>query len=324
MITSHSFRPGPSCIKDCMIVMGLALLMTASSSSNGSALDEGPKGTQEAFATPQLAIDALVSHVRSSSTEGIMKVLGPDADRIVSSGDPTADQAARERFLAAYDEAHETTQEGESQAVLIIGEDRFPFPIPLVKEEATWRFDAAAGEEEILNRRIGENELSVIKVMQAYVDAQREYATLDRDGMGVQYARRLLSSEGKKDGLYWPVSEGEGESPLGPLVAGARAEGYEARSGSPAPYHGYVFRILEEQGSDASGGSMSYVVNGRMIGGFGLITAPAEYGNSGVMTFMINHDGTVYEKDLGPETSELAGKITVFNPDASWKKVTSE
>ena len=287
----------------------------------GWAQERARKSSRQSFTSPELAIDALVSSIRTGATGGVLKVLGPEAQRIVSSGDPTADQAARERFLAAYDEGHQMTQEGDNRAVLIIGKDDFPFPIPLVREGSAWHFDAQAGEEEILNRRIGKNELHAIEVMRAYVDAQREYAEVDRDGHGVQYARKLVSSDGKKDGLSWPAAEGEPESPFGPLVAQARAEGYAARSGRPEPYHGYLFKILTAQGKDAAGGAMDYVVAGRMIGGFGLVAAPAEYGNSGVMTLIVNHDGIVFQKDLGPETSRIAAEMTVFNPDSGWIKV---
>lgn len=284
----------------------------------------GAGGGAKSFASPDLAIDALVSSVRSGTSESIIKVLGPDAKRIVSSGDPTADQAVREKFLAAYDEGHQTTPEGDGRMVLVIGKDEFPFPIPLVKDQAAWRFDAKAGEEEILNRRIGKNELSAVEAMRAYVDAQREYAENDRDGRGVQYAQKLLSTEGKKDGLYWPVGEGETDSPLGPLVAAARMEGYAARSGSPAPYHGYTFKILKGQGKAAVGGEMSYVVGGRMIAGYGLLATPAEYGNSGVMSFIVNYDGIVFEKDLGPDTADLGARISKYDPDSTWTKTSGQ
>lgn len=276
---------------------------------------------ERAFASPDLAVEALAAIVRSGGTGEILAILGPDAIRIASSGDAVADQAARQRFLAAYDEGHKTAPDGEDRATLVIGKDEFPFPIPLVKVGANWHFDAKAGEEEILNRRIGANELSTIEVMRAYVEAQGEYALEDRDGKGIQYAQKLLSSDGKKDGLYWPVSDGEPESPLGPLVAGVSAEGYKVRSGTPSPYHGYVFRILKAQGKSADGGELDYVAGGRMIGGFGLIAAPASYGNSGVMTFVINHDGIVFEQDLGANTTKLAAGIKRFDPDQNWKKV---
>jgi hypothetical protein len=263
------------------------------------------------------AVDALVASIRTGKTADILKVLGADAKKIVSSGDDTSDRAARQLFLSAYDESHRTSTPSDSQATLIVGKDDFPFPIPLVKKTGCWQFDVKAGKQEILDRRIGNNELRAIETMHAYVDAQYEYASEDRDGKGDQYAQKLLSSEGKRDGLYWPVHEGEAESPLGSLIAGARAEGYAARSAAPAPYHGYVFRILKAQGQEAAGGAMDYVAGGRMIGGFGLVAVPAEYGNSGVMTFIVNHDDKVFQKDLGPETAALAAQIKEFDPDAT-------
>jgi len=284
----------------------------------------GTASVQTTFKSPQDATDALVAAIKSDKTDELVSILGPEGQKLASSGDPVADEAARTRFATAYDENHELKQEGDARAVLIVGKDDFPFPIPLVAEEGAWRFDTAAGAEEILNRRIGENELAAIEVMRAYVDAQREYAEADRDGKGDQYARKFVSTEGKKDGLYWPAAAGEPDSPLGPLLANARAEGYAARSGHPEPYHGYLFKILTAQGDNATGGERDYIVNGRMIGGFALVAAPAEYGNSGVMTFIVNHDGVVFQKDLGPDTSDLVTEMTTFNPDATWSEVKSE
>lgn len=277
---------------------------------------------QATYASPQEAVDALVTAAKSGELEAIVKVLGEKGRDIASSGDPVADTAARDRFLSAYDETH-TINGGDSRATLVVGKDDFPFPIPLVNDGGKWRFDTAAGREEILDRRIGENELAAIETARTYVDAQREYAEIDRDGKGPQYARRLLSNEGKTDGLYWPTAEGEAESPLGPLVAEARAEGYRKRHGGPTPYHGYLFRVLTKQGKDAPGGARDYVVGGRMIGGFGLVAAPADYGNSGIMTFIVDQDGNVFQKDLGEDTDEIAADMTTFNPDASWRLVSS-
>lgn len=277
-------------------------------------------GEEAAFQSPQAAVDALVAAVKAGSTAKIVAVLGPEGEKLASSGDDVADAAARQRFLAAYDEAHEA-KESDGRAILIIGKDEYPFPIPIVADAGAWRFDTEAGEEEILDRRIGQNELSAIQVLKAYVDAQREYAEADRDGKGVQYAQRLLSSEGKQDGLYWPTAENAPDSPFGPLIAEAHAEGYRKTSDSPQPYHGYLFRVLTAQGKNAAGGERDYVVNGRMLGGFGLIAVPVEYGNAGVKTFMVNQDGVVFEKDLGEEAADEVDAITRFDPDASWAKV---
>ena len=224
----------------------------------------------------------------------------------------------RQRFLSAYDAKHSIKAE-ENKATLILGADDFPFPIPLVNNRTGWEFDPAAGRLEILYRRIGRNELDAVQTSLAYVDAQNEYAEKDRAGEGVgTYAQRIVSGPGKKDGLFW--RDDRDPSPLGELAAQASAEGYKVGE-QAAPYHGYYYRILKGQGSNAPGGALNYVVKGKMIGGFGLIAYPAEYGNSGVMTFMVNHAGTVYQKDLGPRTESIAKRAYLFDPDQTWKKV---
>ena len=247
--------------------------------------------------------------------------LGRDAEDIVSSGDPVADADILKRFVAAYDAKHTVDMDGENAAVLVIGQEEFPFPIPLTRKKKKWWFDTGAGRDEILYRRIGRNELDVIQAMLAYVDAQDEYAERNPAGAGVGvYAQRIVSREGKKDGLYWPTKQGEVESPLGALVAAASAGGYRV-GGTPAPFHGYYFRVLTRQGENAPGGELDYVVNGKMTGGFALVAYPARYANSGVMTFEVNHDGGVFQKDLGSGTEQLAKSITSFDPDPTWKKV---
>lgn len=282
-------------------------------------LSNGAMARQATYATPKDAFEALLAAVKSGNVDKIAAVLGPQGRALANSGDEVADQSAREGFIAAYDKKHEIEQKGDTTATLILGNVDFPFPIPLVASNGKWRFDTTAGADEILNRRIGENELAAIAVMHAYVDAQREYAEVDHDGKGVQYARRLLSSDNKKDGLYWPNAEGEAESPFGPLIANARAEGYSRHAGAPTPYHGYLFRMLNAQGKDAKDGERNFIEGGRMIGGFGLIAVPAKYGNSGIMTFIVNQDGTVYQRDLGPATIKAAAAVKSFNPDATWK-----
>ena len=218
-----------------------------------------------------------------------------------------------------YDAKHSIKTEGNRRATLVLGPDDFPFPIPLVSTRTGWEFDADEGRIEILYRRIGRNELDVIQTCLAYADAQNEYADKDRgEGAGV-YAQRIVSTPGKKDGLFW--RDDADPSPLGALAAQASAEGYRAQEGGTAPYHGYYFRILKAQGSDAPGGALNYVVKGKMIGGFAMIAWPAEYGNSGVMTFLVNHAGTVYQKDLGKRTDFVAKRLTLFDPDQTWKKV---
>ena len=277
---------------------------------------------QQSYKSPEDAMGALVKATRDDWPKGVVHVLGPDAAEIVSSGDKVADETTREKFLAAYDAKHQVTMEGDNKAVVIIGSEDFPFPIPLARKGAAWRFDTAAGRLEILYRRIGRNELNAIQACLAYVDAQNEYADKDHgDGVGV-YAQRIVSQPDKKDGLYWPSAAGEEASPLGELIAAANEQGYRARGGGErTPFHGYYYKVLTRQGPAAPGGVQDYVVKGKMIGGFALVAWPAEYGNSGVMTFIVNHNGTVYQKDLGQRTARVAAGMTAFNPDDSWKKV---
>jgi hypothetical protein len=240
----------------------------------------------------------------------------------VRSGDAVADRRGRERFAQSYAEANKVEHQGDAKAVLLVGKGEWPLPIPIVKGAGGWRFDAKQGREELLNRRIGRNELSAVQAMLAYVDAQREYYLRNpRNDKLLHYAQKFDSAPGKRDGLYFPTKAGEKPSPLGPLFASARAAGYRKEGGAlPDPYHGYRYRILRGQGPDAPGGAYDYVVQGRMIGGFALVAWPASYGSSGVMTFIVNHEGVVYEKDLGPATAKSVGKITRFNPDKSWKR----
>jgi hypothetical protein len=279
-------------------------------------------GAQQAFKTPDEAASALVNAAKTGDRKAIVTVLGPDGEDIVSSGDEVADSATRQKFVAAYDAKHQIEMEGDNKAVMVIGLEEFPVPIPLVRKDGVWRFDTAAGREEILARRIGKNELDAIQASLAYVDAQNEYAEKDRTGAGVgTYAQRIISQPGKKDGLYWPTSEGEDASPLGELVAQATAQGYRA-GGGRTPFHGYYFRVLTKQGAAAPGGELEYIVRGKMIGGFALVAYPAEYRNSGVMTFIVDHAGTVFQKDLGPETAKLAERMSAFNPDKTWQKVS--
>jgi len=277
---------------------------------------------QKSYPTPDQAASALVDAVKDGTRRAMLKVLGPGADDIIESGDTVADAATRKQFLVAYDAKHSISSEGNKNATLIVGTDDFPFPIPLVHQQSGWEFDPVAGRREILYRRIGRNELDAIQTSLAYVDAQNEYADKDRtgDGAGV-YAQRIVSSPGKKDGLYW--NDDHDQSPLGELAAQASSEGYKIGTG-PAPYHGYYFRILKGQGYNAPGGPLYYVVRGKMIGGFALVAYPAEYGNSGVMTFVVNHTGTVYQKDLGPRTDIIAKRMVLFDPDQTWKKVDNE
>ncbi len=278
---------------------------------------------QRSFQSAEEAVSKLVEAVRSGNAQEIVNVLGPGGRDIASSGDPVADQARLTRFLEAFDQQHQIQKDSASEAVLLVGEDEFPFPIPIVSDNGKWYWDTDQGLDEILTRRIGENELATIDVMLGYVAAQYEYAEQDRDGKGAQYARRLMSREGQRDGLYWPVSDGEDQSPIGPLIAEAQSKGYSGTGSGPA-YNGYVFRVLYGQGKSAEDGARDYIFNGRMIGGFALIATPAEYANSGVMTFIVNQDGIIYERDLGPNTRERAAEIRLFDPGPTWKKVDND
>ena len=237
--------------------------------------------------------------MRAEDNRQTWQILGPGASKLLRSGDPVQDNDARQAFVAGYDQSVKFERQPDGRTTLLVGPDDFPFPYPLVAQDGRWRFDAKQGNNEVLDRRIGRNELSAISVCLAYVDAQREYATRDRDANGLlEYAQKLTSSPGKQDGLYWETKEGEPPSPMGPLVARARGQGY-GHGASDAPYHGYLYKILTGQGKDAPGGAYSYIVDGRMIGGFGLVAYPARWGKSGVMTFICNHDGIVYERNLG-------------------------
>jgi hypothetical protein len=302
-----------------MAAIGMGLSIAISAGPNAYA-----EGEQTSYASAEEAVAGLVEAVRSEEpVQAVVRVLGPDGEDIATSGDPVADEARLIRFLEAIEESHQVQQEDASRAILVVGQDEFPFPIPIVAENGKWRWDTAQGLEEILTRRIGENELATIEVMLGYVAAQLEYAEQERDGKGMQYARRLMSRDGRKDGLYWPVAEGKEPSPIGPLIAEAQRKGYSGTGTGPA-YNGYAFRMLYGQGENASDGARDYIVNDRMIGGFALIATPADYGNSGVMTFIVNQDGVVYEKDLGSDSVEFAARIKLFDPDPSWKKVETD
>lgn len=277
---------------------------------------------QKRFATPEQAAQALVEASRTDDLKGMQAILGPGSRELIHSGDDVADNAGRDKFVAAYEQKHALVAKDKSTRILHIGADDWSLPIPIVKRKNGWGFDVGKGKKEILNRRIGRNELQVIEVLDAYVDAQQEYASKDCRGAGkVEFAQRIISTPGTRDGLYWEAKEGEQQSPLGPLMARAVKEGYDTKDNSLSPFHGYYFKVLTGQGPNAVGGSYQYVVKGKMILGFALIAYPAEYGNSGVMTFMVNQEGVIYEKNLGKDTLRLAEAAQLFNPDKGWKKV---
>ena len=277
---------------------------------------------QQGFASPQQAVVSLVAAVQHDDDSALLAILGPDAQDLIASGDPVADRNSRERFLEVFAEKHRLEQEVADRALLIIGDKDYPFPIPLRHHRDAWAFDTEAGRKEILNRRIGRNELHTIEVMRAYTVAQREYASSKHNADSPLFAQKLTSSEGQKDGLYWPVAEGEPESPFGPLIARATEEGYMGTldENPPEPFHGYYFKILKAQGPHAKGGAFNYVAGGRMVLGFALVAYPAKYEASGIMTFIVNQEGVIYEQDLGTDTADKALAMTDFDPDESWKK----
>ncbi len=276
---------------------------------------------QKTFSSSKQAVDALIQAVRDGNTFELIAILGPGSEEIVSSGDAVADKNGREDFLARYDLRHFIAVPATNRLSLNIGKDGWQFPIPLVHSKSRFYWDGAAGKEEILYRRIGRNELSAIDVCKGVVAAQHEYAAVGHDGLpaGI-YAQQLMSEPGKQNGLYWQVNEGEKPSPAGPLLAGASAAGY-GDSPKGSPYHGYYYRVLRAQGANAKGGVKSYIVDGKMTGGFALVAHPADYRSSGVMTFLVNDNGTIYQKDLGENTDELVKQMNEYNPDRSWKRV---
>lgn len=269
------------------------------------------------FPAPEEAVAALVEAARSHSIEKLKEVLGPSAEEIVSSGDPVADERDLKAFVAAYDRKHSLSKDAGGNFTLVIGEKDWPFPVPLVADGAAWHFDGEQGLDEILSRRIGRNELDAIDVCLALAEAQREYAQLQVGGCA-QYAQRILSEPGQQNGLYWKTAEGAQPSPLGPLIAEAAEEGY-TRASVKAAYHGYRYRVLTKQGPAAKGGERDFVHGGKMIAGFAFVAFPAEYGNSGVMTFLVSHDGIVYQNDLGEDTEKVASRMTTFDPGQGWR-----
>jgi hypothetical protein len=288
-----------------------------------TACNKSDTASPKAYATPEDAGNALLQGAKSGDQNAILAVLGPDSKNIVSSGDAVQDKTVVDAFVAAYGDMHRFRKMPDGAQVLLVGVDNFPFPIPLKQNAGGhWFFDTAAGKDEILARRVGRNELAVIEVCGALADAQAEYFSRSRDaGNPKQYALKFISDSGKQNGLYWESPEGQPKSPLGPLVAFATDEGYTAKPDARAPFHGYNFRMLKKQGSHAPGGAKDYLVDGKMVGGFAFVAYPAEYGNSGVMTFIINRDGVLLQKDLGKTTSEIAVAMNEFDPDNTWTVV---
>jgi len=272
------------------------------------------------FATPDDASNALLAAAKSGDQNALLAIFGPDSKELIVSGDAVQDKTVTDAFVAGYGQMHRWRKMPDGAQILLVGADNFPFPIPLKKNDAgQWYFDTAAGKDEVLNRRIGRNELAIIEICGAVADAQAEYYSQPHDGeKAKQFAVKFLSDPGKQNGLYWKSAEGQPQSPLGPLAAFASAEGYAAKPEGHTAFHGYYFRMLKGQTDKAPGGARDYVVNGKMTGGFAFVAYPAEYRNSGVMTFMINQDGVLLQKDLGKNTTEIATAMNAFDPDASW------
>ncbi len=299
-------------ITSCLIPLAMAILVAGCSNS--------AKLSHQTFASPDDAGNSLVTAAKSGDPNNVIAVFGPDSKDIIFSGDPVQDKQIAGAFTTAYDVMHRWRKMPDGSQALLIGADNFPFPIPL-KENAAgqWYFDVAAGREEILMRRIGRNELAVMDVCNALVDAEAQYFSMRHDdGSTHQFAAKFISDTGKQNGLYWASSEGQPKSPLGPLAAFATNEGYSLKPDSHTPFHGYFFHMLTRQGSHAPGGAKDYVVNGKMTGGFAFVAYPAAYRNSGVMTFIINQDGVLLQKDLGASTAQIAAAMTEFDPDPSW------
>jgi hypothetical protein len=296
----------------CLVAFGIVAATTTTTAR-----------AQESFKTPAEAATALVEAARGNHEKRLRAILGVVGRDSLHSGDDVADAADRKRFLEAYDSRHSISEHG-GKTTLLVGPDDFPFPIPIMRRGEGWTFDGISGRDEILARRVGRNEFAAMQASLAFLDAQQEYAAKDRTGQGRGlYAQRIVSRPGARDGLYWESAAGEEPSPLGELAAEAAAEGYRAGE-TRQPFHGYYYKILKRQGGSAPGGAIDYVAGGKMIGGFALLAYPAEYGRSGLISFMLNHAGTVYQKDLGPGTARIAARMQSFNPDKGWEKVTPQ
>jgi hypothetical protein len=299
------------------IFIAVAILLTVCFPARSMAQQPG----QKTFSSPEDASNALVTAAQNNDEKAMLDILGPDGKQIVSSGDDTEDAQSRANFVKRYQQMHRLVKEPDGNTVLYIGAENWPTPIPLVNKGDLWYFDTEAGKNEILYRRIGRNEISTIRVCQELVAAQKEYYSAQHN----EYAQKIYSDEGQHNGLYWKAAEGEPESPIGPLVAAAVAEGFApSRGGAPTPFRGYYYHMLTRQGKNGPGGAKSYIVNGKMTEGFAFVAYPAEYRSSGVMTFIVNQEGVVYQKDLGQKTDALAKAMKEYNPNSSWQKAEEQ
>ena len=276
---------------------------------------------QKTFSSAEEATNALVTAAQNNDEKAMLEILGPDQKQVVSSGDETEDAQNRANFVKRYQDMHRLVKEPDGTTTLYIGAENWPTPIPLVNKGNSWYFDTDAGKKEILYRRVGRNEISAIRVCQELVAAEKEYYSMQHN----EYAQKIFSDEGQRNGLYWKAADGKAQSPIGPLVASAFAEGYaKSEGGTPAPYRGYYYRILVRQGKNGPGGAKNYIVNGKMTEGFAFVAYPAEYRSSGVMTFVVGADGVVYQKDLGEKTDVLAKDLKAYNPNSSWEKAEEQ
>jgi hypothetical protein len=286
-------------------------------------MPESLSGIQTAYATPDMAVNALMQANRDGDTQKLVSILGPNSEKLISSGDAVADQEGRQKLISAYDKYHRLEVDGADKQILVVGSEQWPLPIPLVHGSDGWKWDTAEGEQSILDRRIGRNELYVIQVCREYVEAQHEFAALHLKRFGYsEYAQHINSSSGMHDGLYWPTKPHQMQSPFGPLMAGAQAEGYDKIGSRHEPFHGYYFRVLRKQGPNAAGGERDYMTSDdHMVKGFALLAYPATYGDSGIKSFIVNQNGIVYQTDLGADTRDTAAQIHAYDPGEGWQAV---
>lgn len=301
---------------------------TAFAAQPASAAAPASTLAQQRFDTPQAAVDALISAIKADDQKTLLAIFGPGGERLVISGDKVADAETGKKFVDDYEQNHSLATQPGGSVILSVGDNSWPLPIPLVQSNGKWTFDSPVGAQQIIDRRIGSNELLTIQTLYSCVDAEQDYfeRELQSTGTGV-YARHVFSTPGTEDGLYWDASDGETPSPLAPLVAQAQSEGYlpadttVPNSAHPAPYQGYLFRILSSQGPDAADGAKDYIVDGKMTGGFAFVAWPAVYGSTGIMTFIVNQDGVAFQQDLGPHTAAEVAQMSAFNPDFDWAEI---
>jgi hypothetical protein len=318
-------KPLPQIVRSTSLLAAAVALIACAAVSPLRADSAGPARSPRQFGSPEEAVKALIAATTAGDRAMVDAIFGPEVKELLS-GDPKQDTLEFAAFAKLVGQYSQLVHKADDRCVLNLGDQNWPFPIPLVKKDGVWFFDTAAGKDEIVNRRIGEDELIAIGVCRTYLAAQREYASEDRAGDGVlKFAQKLRSTPGQKDGLYWPAEPDEDLSPFGPLIAEVHAEGYGGKTaeGEPQPFHGYRFKILTAQGESAPGGAYDYIINGNLIAGFALVAYPAHWGESGVMTFIVNQWGKVYERNLGPQSADIAAAMTDFDPDQDWEAVAS-